>query len=55
MRKKLVACFLSVSLVVSLLSFPASAANVSSSSSIPENVAEIIASANCNNKLDTPW
>ena len=44
MRKKLVACFLSVSLVVSLLSFPASAANVSSSSSIPENVAEIIAS-----------
>ena len=44
MRTKLVACFLSVSLVVSLLSFPASAANVSSSSSIPENVAEIIAS-----------
>ena len=47
MRQKLLACCLSVVMVVSLLSFPVGAANTPSSEtteSIPENVAEIIAS-----------
>ncbi len=47
MRKRLIACCLSVAFVISLLSFTAGAVNTSSvesSSPIPENVAEIIAS-----------
>lgn len=47
MRRKLLACCLSVVMVVSLLPFPVGAANTPSTEtteSIPENVAEIIAS-----------
>lgn len=47
MRRKLLACCLSIVMVVSLLSFPVGAANTPSTEtteSIPENVAEIIAS-----------